>query len=168
MIDRRTIFLGLAVFAGIALASFPATSLAAEYQPMFSPDFLRRLDPESRERFAALEAENRRRWENRNPQAPDPQEALSAHEQTQLALRRIEESRALAAARERRDARAESNRAKRKAQCDRIAAEIESMKGGGVFYEENPATGERVYLGELDVRKRVNTLEKRYKESCLG
>ncbi len=145
--------------------SLTACPLVAEvYKPLFSESMLRQLDPATRERFAQLESENRRRWHNRNPQAPDVAATKRQHEETQAMLQRFEESRRLEAM-----ARAKSSErtAEQQKKCDTVAAEIEELSSGGVFYETTP-DGERRYLSDKEVTDRVKSQEKSYKKFCRG
>jgi len=104
-----------------------AENSSAAYSPLFSPELLAGLDADTRERFAALEAENYQRWRNRNPQAPDLAAAQRQHAETEAMLRRIQESRALAAEAKRRDSPGANLSAKQRRDCAAVAAEIKEL-----------------------------------------
>ena len=140
-----------------------ANNLNAEsYEPMFSEALLETLDPETRSRFEELESENRRRWRNSNPQAPDVGAAQRQHAATEAILRRFEETRRLEAMAK---ARAPELSLKQRERCKVVAAEIEELSSGGVFYEKTP-DGERRYLSDNEVSTRVKSQQKSYNKHC--
>jgi len=120
-----------ALLVGLFFSVIPH-AVAEVYKPLFSDEMLRTLDPATRERFAELESENRRRWRNRNPQTPDVAAVKQQHEETEAMLRRFEESRFL-------EQQADSRRTKRSSErnrkCRIVAAEIKELSSGGVFYD---------------------------------
>ena len=141
-----------------------AYSSAEAYQPLFSNEMLQSLDPITRERFADLENENKRRWRNRNPQGPDIEAARRQHAQTQAMLRRFEESRRLEQAAVARQAERSLEQQQR---CAVVASEIENLSAGGSFYETLD-DGQRRYLSDNEVAERVKSQKKRYNKHCKG
>ncbi|MFK8043469.1 hypothetical protein, partial [Congregibacter sp.] len=119
------------------------------------------LDHATRERFAALEAENYQRWRNRNPRAPDLEAAARQHEETEAVLRRIQESRALVAEAKRRNAPGAHLTQTQKKNCATVAAEIKELSAGGTFYEQT-AAGDKRYLTDEEVSNRVKSQQKSY------
>ena len=144
-----------------------AENAARTYAPLFSPELLAGLDAETRERFAALEAENYKRWRNRNPQAPDLAAAQRQHAETEAVVRRIQESRALAAQAQQRNAPGARLSAKRKRECEIVAAEIKELSAGGKFFKQ-AADGSRSYLSDEEIATRVKQQKKSYNRSCKG
>ena len=138
--------------------------IAESYEPMFSEELLATFDPETRERFAELERENRRRWRNRNPRARDVAAAQRQHEATEAMLRRFEESRRLEAQAK---ARAPELSLSQQKKCKAVAAEIKELSSGGVFYETT-ADGERRYLSDNEISERVKSQQKSYNKYCKG
>jgi|GEM_PF-3367216 len=157
-----------AVMARLSVAALLLLSthnlIAESYEPMFSEELLESFDPETRERFVELERENRRRWRNRNPQAPDVAAAQRQHEATEAMLRRFEETRRLEAQAK---ARAPELSLSQRNKCDAVAAEIKELSSGGVFYETD-ADGERRYLSDNEVSERVKSQQKSYNRYCKG
>lgn len=150
----------------LALSSpITADNAAKGYSPLFSPELLASLDADSRARFSALEAENYQRWRNRNPQAPDLAAAQRQHAETEAVLRRIQESRALAAAAKERNAPGGRLSAKQKRNCELVAAEIKELSTGGKFFEQ-AADGSRAYLTDEEISARVKRQQKSYNRSC--
>jgi len=139
-------------------------SFAESYEPLFSDEMLRALDDGTRARFAELESENRRRWRNRNPQAPDVTATQRQHAATEAMLRRFEESRRL---QEQAKARGSELSLEQQNKCATVAAEIEELSSGGVFYETD-ANGERRYLSDNEVSERVKKQQKSYNKYCKG
>jgi len=135
------------------------------YAPLFSPELLASLDAETRERFAALEAENYQRWRNRNPQGPDLAAAQRQHAEPEAMLRRIQESRALAAEAKRRNTPGSNLSAKQKRNCAAVAAEIKELSSGGRFFEQE-ADGTRRYFSDKEIATRVKKQKKSYKRNC--
>lgn len=143
------------------------TALAERYSPLFSQDMLATLDEATRERFAAIEAENYQRWRNRNPQAPDLAAAQRQHAETEAVLRRIQESRELADQAKRRSAPGGQLSAKQRSDCEKVAAEIKELNGGGAFYERG-VDGAKRYLSDEEVAARVKRQQKSYNRYCKG
>ena len=150
---------------------FAGAVWAETYQPMFDQAYLQSLDPATRQRFAQLEAENRKRWENKHPTSARPDQARAEaekyHAETKHALRRIEESRRL---KQRANAMAQHQAklvSEHKQRCKFLANEIKQLRAGGPLYEV-AKDGSRQYLTEQELKKRVKSGEKRYKEGCTG
>jgi len=144
---------------------------ADNYKPLFDAALLEKLDPSTRERFQKLETENRKRWRNKNPIASTSAfaqaEARRHHQETEQALRRIEESRRLkqrlnASKQQQANLVVQHNR-----RCERLGREIAQLRRGGPIYELSE-DGTRQYLSEQELKNKVKSSEKRYKEGCTG
>jgi len=148
-----------------AVLLFAVGSLWAgeSYQPLFSKEMLKSLDPATRDRFAELEQENYQRWRNRNPEQPNADAARRQHRETEAMLRRFEESRALKAATK----AANQPSPKQKKTCAAVASEIEYLQTGGKFYVQADDGGRR-YLSDPEIAARVKSQQKRYKRFCRG
>ncbi len=157
----RCILLAAAILAASVGVS------AETYTPLFSADLLRSLDAETQLRFAELEAENRRRWLNKNPSndAASVDAARQAHQETERALQHFEESRYLRRERERDAARQAEHAARRTQGCERLGKEIRQLQAGGPLYESD-AKGERRYLSDQEIVARVKSRQKKYKKYC--
>lgn len=149
----------------------PGVAHANDYKPLFDVALLKRLDPATRERFQKLETENRKRWRNKNPIASTSAfaqaEARRHHQETEQALRRIEESRRL---RQRLNASKQQQAnlvIQHNQRCEQLAQEIKQLRRGGPIYELGE-DGARQYLTEQELKNRVKSSEKRYKEDCTG
>ena len=163
----------LAACVALALGGViaPGALSAEAYKPLFAPAFLQSLDPAARARLSQLETENRERWENKNPRGTNrlraQAEAQQQHEDTEHALRRFEESRRL----KQREHATKKHRAslvlQHKRRCELLANEINQLRSGGALYEV-AEDGSRQYLTEQEMKKRVKSGEKRYKEGCTG
>ena len=154
----RSLWLALLLFLPSAYSS------AEAYQPLFSNEMLQSLDPATRERFAELENENKRRWRNRNPQKPDIEAAQRRHAETQAMLQRFEESRRLEQAAA---ARQTERSLEQQQRCAVVASEIENLSAGGSFYETLD-DGQRRYLSDNEVAERVKFQQKSYNKHCKG
>lgn len=147
------------------LAAMP--TVAGDYQPLFSPSLLSGLDPATRERFAALEQENYKRWRNNNPQADGAADARRQLQETEQVLQSFAESRMLEAARAQQATKDSARAAKRRRHCSAVAEELSMLRDGGSFYETDDA-GVRHFLSESEVVERVGKLEARYKRYCAS
>ncbi len=147
----------------------PVAVLAESYKPLFSADMLGSLDAETQLRFAELEAENRRRWLNKNPPGDNDGvvAARQAHRETERALQHFEESRHLRVERERDAARQAEHAARIKQGCLRMGNEIRQLQSGGPLYVAD-AKGERRYLSDQEVIARVKSQQKKYKKYCAS
>jgi hypothetical protein len=130
---------------------------------------LRSLDAETQLRFAELEAENRRRWLNKNPSGDTAgvEAARQAHRETERALQHFEESRHLRVERERQAARQAEHAARLKHGCKRMGKEIRQLQSGGPLYVSD-AKGERRYLSDQEIVLRVKSQQKKYKKHCAS
>lgn len=131
---------------------------------MFSEAMLKKLDPATRERFAALEDENYRRWRNRNPQQPDLAAAQRQHRETEAMLARFAESRRT---KDLSRQHSRQNSLERDHKCAVVAEEIKELSSGGTFYETSD-DGERRYLSDKEVADRVKSQQKSYNKYCKG
>lgn len=161
----------VSLIGAVCVFLVPIDVRAETYKPMFEPALLKTLDPATRERFQALETENRKRWKNKNPVGSRSgfarAEALKHHQETEQALRRIEESNRLKQRLEASKQHQANLVTQHNRRCAQLAREIEQLVKGGPIYELDQH-GARQYLSEQELKKRVKSSEKRYKEGCTG
>lgn len=154
--------IGLSVLVVLTLVMGGGSVHAASYSPLFAEDMLSTLDPATRERFAALEDENYRRWLNRNPQQRDVEAAKRQHLETEAILARFAETRRIEELARKRDA---ENGLGQKEKCERVAAEIAELSEGGSFYEAQD-DGERRYFSDEEVSQRIEKQQTSYNKHC--
>lgn len=95
-----------------------------------------------------------------------PQAAESIEKQTidqEKLLRIYEEERNI---KKEEKLKAEQERNERKLYCRELANDLKDMQHGGVNYYELDAQGERVYLSEAEVAKRIREMQTEYDKNC--